>query len=120
MIRTFGSVALLQSLSLPLAAETGLRLLLFDAEDCPFCEQWRDEVGVVYAKTAEGKRAPLEHTPLEAGLPAGITLREPVRYTPTFVLLDRRGRELGRITGYPGEDHFWGLLEQLIRRVDGT
>ena len=24
------------------------------------------------------------------------------------------GREAGRIVGYPGEDHFWGLLQGLL------
>ena len=102
-------------LALPLAAaDARLRLLMFDADDCPYCEQWHDEVGGVYAKTAEGRRAPLETTALYDPLPASVRLREPVRYTPTFVLLDDDGRELGRITGYPGEDHFWGLLGQLL------
>jgi hypothetical protein len=37
------------------------------------------------------------------------------------VLIDK-GREVGRIRGYPGEEHFWGLLGVLIRKldVDGT
>jgi hypothetical protein len=28
------------------------------------------------------------------------------------------GREVGRIRGYPGEDHFWGLLGELFARLD--
>jgi hypothetical protein len=39
-----------------------------------------------------------------------------VRYTPTFVLVDR-GREIGRIVGYPGEDFFWELLAGLIKKL---
>jgi hypothetical protein len=27
------------------------------------------------------------------------------------------GREVGRILGYPGEGHFWGLLGELIERL---
>jgi len=42
-----------------------------------------------------------------------------VMYTPTFVLLNN-GREIGRITGYPGEDHFWGLLEELIVKMEAS
>ncbi len=34
-------------------------------------------------------------------------------FTPTFVLFDD-GREIGRIEGYPGEDFFWGLLQNLV------
>lgn len=39
------------------------------------------------------------------------------RLAPVFVLVDK-GRELGRIRGYPGEDHFWGLLGVLIKKLD--
>jgi hypothetical protein len=39
------------------------------------------------------------------------------RMTPVFVLVDG-GREIGRIRGYPGEDHFWGLLGELMARLD--
>jgi hypothetical protein len=42
---------------------------------------------------------------------------KPTRFTPTFVLV-ADGREVGRITGYPGEDFFWGLLQRLIEAHD--
>jgi hypothetical protein len=28
------------------------------------------------------------------------------------------GREIGRIRGYPGEDFFWGLLGEMIEKLD--
>ena len=34
-----------------------------------------------------------------------------------FVLVDN-GREFGRIRGYPGDTFFWGLLANLIERLD--
>lgn len=99
------------------AAEVpAMRLLMVDAEDCPYCEAWQEEVGVVYPRTPEGRLAPLRQVVLGDPLPPGVRLREPVRYTPTFVLLDALGRETGRITGYPGEEHFWGLLQVLLQR----
>ena len=52
------------------------------------------------------------HDPLLAGL----KLTVPVRYTPTFVLMDD-GVELGRIEGYPGEDFFWSRLAGLLERL---
>ena len=44
-----------------------------------------------------------------------LKLTSPVRFTPTFVLVDGN-REIGRIEGYPGEDFFWGRLERLMLR----
>ena len=29
-----------------------------------------------------------------------------------------QGREIGRIRGYPGDTFFWGLLANLIERLD--
>ena len=69
----------------------------------------------VSARTAEGRVAPLaRHGLHEDGVPRDVALLAPVRYTPTFVLV-AGGNEVGRITGYPGEDHFWGLLEQMLK-----
>ncbi|MFP6748514.1 MAG: hypothetical protein VCD66_13055, partial [Alphaproteobacteria bacterium] len=39
-----------------------------------------------------------------------------VIYTPTFVLM-HRGKEIGRILGYPGEDFFWAFLEELMGKL---
>src|ERR1035437_9590844 len=44
---------------------------------------------------------------------------ETERLTPLFVLVDR-GREIGRIRGYPGEDHFWGQLGVLMKKLDAS
>jgi hypothetical protein len=95
------------------AEQDGTELMMFDAPDCSYCLQWEAEVGVIYAKTDEGRQAPLVRMPLSAAPSQAHRLREPVRFTPTFVLL-RDGQEVARITGYPGEDHFWGLLAGML------
>ena len=100
--------------SVPVRSADGtLALLMFDADDCPYCKQWETEVGVVYPRTAEGRLAPLQRRPLHDADALSASLSKPVRFTPTFVLL-RDGLEAGRITGYPGEAHFWGLLGELL------
>ena len=86
---------------------------MFEAPLCEWCEVWDDEVGVVYHKTSEGRRAPLRRIALHEPRPADLATIAGVRYTTTFVLVDQ-GREVGRIVGYPGEDHFWGLLQVLL------
>ena len=93
-----------------------LRLLMIEQPGCEWCEAWQAEVGVVYARTAEGRAAPLLRSMIYDPLPEGVTLARPARYTPTFVLLVD-GREVGRIEGYPGEDFFYGLLQRLITRA---
>ena len=53
---------------------------------------------------------------LGAAKDSDVQLHRPVRYSPTFVLVDQ-GREIGRIEGYPGENFFWGLLENLVLKL---
>lgn len=90
-------------------------LVMFKAPGCSWCEVWEKELGGVYPKTSEGKQAPLRRIALsdQKGV-SGLDL--PVRGTPTFVLMDK-GREIGRIRGYPGEEFFWAMLDDLLARL---
>jgi hypothetical protein len=99
----------------PSWAET--RLLMLDQFACEWCERWDAEVGVIYAKTAEGKRAPLLRSNIFGPLPEGIALSRRAHFTPTFVLV-KDGAEIGRIEGYPGESFFYGMLQQMLDRAE--
>jgi hypothetical protein len=98
-------------------ALSAAELLMFETRACEWCEQWREDVGVVYPKTPEGRAAPLRRVDLDAPRPADLAGVANVIYTPTFVLFDQ-GREVGRILGYPGEAHFWGLLGVLLQKLE--
>ena len=98
----------------PLRAE--MRLLMFEQPGCSWCRAWNEEVGDAYAKTEEGRRAPLERVLISEGVPEGMELESRPRFTPTFVLVED-GREIGRIEGYPGEEFFWSLLGMLLERA---
>ena len=91
-------------------------LIMFDSRLCEWCEVWDKEIGIVYSKTPEGKRAPLKRINIHAKRPLYLKKIKPVIFTPTFVLINN-GSEVGRIVGYPGEDFFWGLLENLLKKV---
>ena len=92
-------------------------LLMFETDFCEWCKVWNEEIAPIYPKTTEGKRAPLRRVDLHGPRPVDLQGIEGVRFTPTFVLIDDRGREVGRINGYPGEDFFWGLLSELIAKL---
>ena len=109
------ALALVIWLGCSLAARA-TELIMLEEEGCPWCEQWNKEVGVVYHKTPEGRRAPLRRLDIHEPLPLELKFLAKGGYTPTFVLVDQ-GREVGRIRGYPGEDFFWGLLGQMLKRL---
>lgn len=101
-------------LSLP---ATATELVMYTRNGCPFCVRFEREVAPVYAKTPEGRAAPLRRIELPAGGVRENGLLEPVIATPTFVLMDNE-REVGRITGYLNDDMFWGLLGRLVAVIE--
>lgn len=91
----------------PLDAATLARagqLVVYEAEDCPFCDRfdaevlrdWKAALPVVRTRSTQA--------------PAGWSLAGPLRGTPTVVLF-RNGVEVARKTGYGGEPQaFWHWL----------
>lgn len=90
-------------------------LVMFERDGCPWCQRWHQEVGLGYPKSDEGLRAPLRV--VRSSEAAGASLKAPLTMAPTFVLVSN-GREVGRIVGYPGADFFYGLLDELMRKLD--
>lgn len=101
------------------AGARSAELIMLEEQGCGYCEQWNEEIGVVYHKTPEGRIAPLRRLDIHDPLPVDLRFLAKGRYTPTFILVEG-GREYGRIRGYPGEDFFWGLLGQLLKRLPQT
>jgi thioredoxin-related protein len=91
-------------------------LIMFERAGCPWCEAFDREIAPVYPKTATGQFAPLRRVNIHQTLPPDLSFIVVERLTPLFVLVDN-GREIGRIRGYPGESHFWGLLDAMVERL---
>lgn len=89
---------------------------MFEDPGCAWCHRWHAEIGPVYPLTDEGRKAPLRRVLVKDWHSAGVQLDRPVTVTPTFVLV-LEGREVGRIIGYAGEDVFYGLLGDLLKRL---
>jgi hypothetical protein len=94
-------------------ADIPAALLLIEDRGCPYCALWDREVRQGYINSPEGHFAPLirrfRGSPDVAFLPNVI-------YSPTFIVL-ARGREVGRIVGYPGPDFFWAEIAPLLARA---
>jgi len=91
-------------------------LVMVEETYCHWCERWNEEIGVVYDKTEEGRRAPLRRVDISDPIPDDLTFKSHPNYTPTFILIED-GVEVGRIEGYPGEDFFWPMLGQLLDKL---
>jgi hypothetical protein len=110
MLKAIIVLAALLGTALPVFAA---ELVMYRRAGCPYCLAWDREIGHVYPKTEIGKTLPLRQVHLDRGKDSSVELKSPIRYTPTFVLVED-GREKARIEGYPGEFFFWGVLEKLL------
>lgn len=104
-------------IALILPSAYAAELVMFEQSSCIWCQTFDREIAPVYSKTQEGIRAPLRRVNIDQARPSELAFIEMERLTPLFVLVDK-GREIGRIRSYPGEDHFWGLLGVLIKKLD--
>ncbi len=102
--------------ALPMGASAETYLLMAEEDGCYWCARWNADISPIYGKTDEGKAAPLKRYDLHGQAP-DVVFERRVRFTPTFILVDN-GKEVGRIEGYPGEDFFWGLLAELLKRAN--
>jgi len=89
------------------------QLLMFDDDDCSWCRKWDSEIGVIYKLTTESCQASLHQVKIGKALPNSVSINDPINYTPTFVLV-HENKEVGRIVGYPGEEFFWSMLNEMI------
>jgi thioredoxin-related protein len=113
-------VIALAALTLSLSGLTLARaseLVMFERAGCVWCQRWDRAIAPIYAKTDEAKLLPLRRIDIDRQSAEGIILAAPVRFTPTFVVVDQ-GREVGRIIGYANDESFWGLLATLAARID--
>lgn len=110
------SVALALFWLAPIASARGAELIMFEQAGCPYCEAFDREIAPIYPRTPIGQLAPLRHVDIYQPIPSDLAFLRVERVTPVFVLVDR-GREIGRIRGYPGEANFWGLIEGLVGEI---
>ncbi|KAA5606805.1 thioredoxin family protein [Roseospira marina] len=89
---------------------------MFESATCHYCAQWHTDLGPIYPKTAESRTAPLRRVDLQDPWPADLRDLRAVSFTPTFVLVDN-GAEVGRITGYAGDEFFWFQLDALLQKL---
>lgn len=100
---------------LPGKAET--ELLMLEQPGCAWCARFNADIAPAYAKTAAGQRAPLRRVDIKQPWPEDLKNIRAERYTPTFILLDDN-QEIGRIRGYPGDNWFWVMLDELLAKLD--
>ena len=88
-----------------------LELLVVERANCSWCRLWNEEIAPVYAKSKEGRVAPIVRVDVRE-LP-DVIFSGPIEYTPTFVLIENN-REVDRIIGYSSQETFWTALDTIL------
>ena len=91
-------------------------LVMFFQTACTWCDRFERDIAPAYEKSDEGSRAPLRRVDIDKPLPGDLAFIRVERLTPLFVLVDK-GREIGRIRGYPGVESFWMQLSVLFDKL---
>ena len=79
------------------------QLVVFEAEECAFCKQFKAEVLDHWQSPVAIKST------LNPNAPTGWKLEKTLFATPTIVLFEK-GKEVSRYTGYSGQAAFWKWL----------
>lgn len=108
-LKKWGALLLALTLAVPAMA---VELIMVEEKGCIWCARWDAEIAPAYPKTSEGKFAPLRRVDI-TNLPKDLKVQRRVAYTPTFLIVEN-GHEITRIEGYPGQDFFWPVLNQLL------
>lgn len=95
----------------------GFRLLLIEQAGCYYCRVFNRDIAPIYDQSAEGLAAPLMRADLRGPLPEGVTLTTLPFVTPTFILIGPDGKEIERLTGYPGDDFFWPYVNDMLTQA---
>jgi len=95
---------------------TAAELLMVEQPHCPYCDRFNEEIGGFYAKTDEGKRAPLVRLQMHEAWPEQYSKVKQASFTPTFILV-HEGEEVGRLNGYQGDEFFWFLLGEMLMNL---
>jgi hypothetical protein len=98
------------------AAEPIGRMIYFKTDFCPWCKVFESEVLGIFNRTDEGRDLPIIEVTLRGENKQFPKIEKTIPYVPTFVIIDKDGKEMGRIFGY-SRDFFWVKLGDIIKSI---
>jgi hypothetical protein len=116
MPRAFRLLVFFAVLAASPVAAVAAEMVMLVQPGCPWCAKFDAEIAPAYPNTPEGRRAPLRRVDITEPWPADLAGIRGERFTPTFILLDNR-KEIGRLRGYPGDEFFWYLVDDLLAKL---
>jgi len=116
--RWVAAVGFLISLAGGDVSASSVELLMLERPGCVYCARWNKEIAPAYSNSWEGRVAPLRRVDLTEPWPDDLQEISTDVYTPTFILTVD-GVEIARLRGYPGDNFFWPLLDEMFEKMHG-
>jgi thiol-disulfide isomerase/thioredoxin len=100
--------------SAPAQSRAAVEIVMFEADWCHVCKQFKREVMPKYKDSEYGKDVPISF--VMQGGDIWFELKEPIKGFPTFVVI-QDGKEAERILGYAGRDEFFRKMSSMFKRT---
>ena len=90
-----------------------LELLVIEVAGCTICDLVRVHIQPAYESSPRARQVPMRYVDITSIDELRLGLTERVATVPTIVLM-RDGREIDRISGYTGPEHFFVALSDML------
>jgi thioredoxin-related protein len=99
----------------PAAPAAVYELIVFEADGCVYCQDFRTRIQPLYTASALGREAPLRYVNVSRSDETKMGLSGAITIAPTIVLM-HNGLEVDRIVGYTGPGDFMKLVAHMMGR----
>ena len=110
------SLARTDSTKLP-APRSPYELVVFEADGCIYCENFRSDVLPLYRESQIGRETPIRFVNVSRSDETKMGLSGAITIAPTVVLM-HQGQEVDRIVGYTGPFNFMKMVAYMLGRSE--
>ena len=97
----------------PIKPANRLELLVIEVAGCTVCDLVRIHIQPAYDASPRARQVPMRYVDITSIDETRLGLVDRVATVPTIVLM-RDGREVDRISGYTGPEHFFVALTDML------
>ena len=92
-------------------------LVVFEADGCIYCENFRSDVLPLYRNSQIGRETPIRFVNVSRSDETKMGLSGAITIAPTVVLM-HQGQEVDRIVGYTGPFNFMKMVAYMLGRSE--
>ncbi len=99
------------------APQSPYELVVFEADGCIYCQNFRSDVLPLYRESQIGRETPIRFVNVSRSDETKMGLSGAITIAPTVVLM-HQGQEVDRIVGYTGPFNFMKMVAWMLGRSE--